>query len=286
MNYKKAVLEFYAPDGQEFSEKGAIVNQSDALNGVCVEIYLPTRQIKPVGSLQYLMDRSEADKKAYPLTWWKAWEWRNKNTQVWFTPNYSEFSVRNDFCDYRRHQHAEIIMRTEQDKIDYPDFWNDLYQWKNSDNEWCGFGKNWIQSQFKSEFEYRQHPHRERIIAWHGCSDEDKGRWQYRVTDKCSWNDCFDYIGWYEEREYRLRPRTCSVKVGDKVWEFPEPVRDVLEDWQRYWYVYADYVAEHAWTNDSDICKRALALGLIHLTQQAAEQHLAALQAVNGQVAL
>ena len=72
--------------------------------------------------------------------------------------------------------HAELIAQCEQDKIDYPDFWSELYQWKNSNDEWCAFSENWIQAQFKSNFEYRQHTHRDSIIEYHQCSDDEKLR--------------------------------------------------------------------------------------------------------------
>lgn len=42
----KAILNITAPNGQEFIEKGVILKQSTALNGVCVELYIPTKSIE------------------------------------------------------------------------------------------------------------------------------------------------------------------------------------------------------------------------------------------------
>jgi len=90
---------------------------------------------------------------------------------------------------------------------------------------------------------------------------------------------------WKEDHKYRLRQRICSVKVGDKVYEFPEPVREDLSLGDVYWVVNSrdNEVKRVVWQDDS-VDHKWLSYGLIHLTQAAAEQHLAALQAVNGQV--
>lgn len=288
----KAVLNINAPDGQEFSEKGVIVSQSSALNGVCIEIYLPTKPIESVSALQDLIGQAEADKKDYPLVWWKGWEWSLPTANKWNAFE-KENVVRNNGV-HRRHPQADIIMRTELDKIDYPDFWLELSQCKATN------GGNWtnrVSDDFYFDMcEYRQHPHRANIIEWHGCSEADKKRWQATWGKKTEWVDIDkarhetgDIPNWRTEddTEYRLRPRICSVKVGDKTWEFPESVREPLEVEQEYWTIDMGGcgVSEVTWKGDeTDLFW--MSLGLVHLAKEGAEKHLSALQAVNAQVAL
>jgi len=198
---------------------------------------------------------------------------------------------RTDSIAIKPNPHAALIEQCEDDKRLYPDFWDDLYQWKNSDGEWCSFGKNWIQAQFKSDFEYRQHPHRASIIEWHTCSDAGKLRWECKKIDVplAMWCQTghSGVMEWREDYEYRMKPKVCQITIGGKVFEYPEPVRNPLEDKQVYFTVnvFGDCIDEYKWGNDScDI--EWLSLGQVHLTEQAAQQHLEVLQAVNAQVAL
>jgi len=339
-NQTIAVLHITAPNGQEFVDKGAIVNQTKGLNGVCVEVYLPTKAIeaqKPMAidkimklvddyghayafvgdnrmplarkavldalqsvqntvdpdSLQDLIAQAEADKKAYPLTWTYGWEMTTlyNDTGRWIRVG----EVNKDGRKYRRLLHATNIMQCEQDKIDYPEFWYELWQYKTSRNtSFNTFSKEGCDYNFWQESQYRQHPHRENIIKFHACSEDDKKRWEHKIKSMpcSSWSIHIGEPKWKEDHEYRLRPRprprVCFITLQDGTkMEFPEPVREALNFGDVYWYVYpSGEVSSHTWINDSDICKKALEIGLIHLTQQAAEQHLSALQAMNAQVAV
>jgi len=293
MNDKtKAILEITAPTGQEFVEKGAIVNQTKGLNGVCVELYIPTKAIqKPVDtdSLQDQIAQAEADKKAYPDVWFYGWEFKSYSGEKWL-----RYGVDNigwfDGRDIRRHPHANLIMQCAQDKIDYPEFWHELTQWSNlNEDNWHGVP---FDSDTLYEFNrYRQHPHRKNIIKFHACSEADKKRWEY-FDAGINWINCTaDGCGspmWREDIEYRLRPRVCFITLQDGTrMEYPEPVREALNFGDVYWCVYQyGKVSSQTWINYSDICKKALEIGLIHLTQEAAQQHLSAIKAMNAQVAI
>ena len=182
--------------------------------------------------------------------------------------------------------HAALIAQCEQDKKQFPEFWNDLYQLKNSDGKWCGFGKNWVQANFKSEFEYRQHPHCANIIAWHACSEEDKKRWQAKKTgvSLSIWFDV-EHSGvmcWLDDYEYRLRPKVCSLTLQNgTAMEWQDPVRYPLEIGQAFFTV-SNKVSSHIWANET-WQNEWLDKGWIQLTKQAADQHFAVLQAINNQ---
>ena len=138
---------------------------------------------------------------------------------------------------------------------------------------------------------YRPHPHRENIILFYACSDDDKKRWQWCVNSAYAWVDCSAskrgdiYPIWDEGLFYRLRPRICSVTVNGTDYEFPESCREPLKYGQEYWRgSYDGKVYCEEWKSKA-IQIKWLAFGVIHLTKEAAEQHLVALQAVNMQVA-
>jgi len=289
MNDKtKAVLHISAPDNQEFSEKGVIVNQSNALNGVCVEIYLPTKPIELVSTLQDLIDQAEADKKAYPLTWTYGWEMTTlyDTSRRWIRVG----EVKEDGRQYRRKPHADIIMQVEQDKIDYPEFWWELVQYKSIFGG--GFQAFSDKSFYKKLEEHsgyivRQHPHRESIIEWHKCSEADKKRWEEKQDSvKLSWGNSPN-PKWLEYREYRLRTRTCKVTLQDgTVLEYPEPVRGDLEVGRVYFSV-CIRVARHIYQpNNARYLIDLRDEGALHPTEENALHHLAALQAVNSQVSV
>jgi len=327
----KAVLEITAPNGQEFVDKCAIVNQTKWLNGVCVEVYIPTKAVeasppiavneimklvddygrvcaavgdhimpvarksvldalqsiqKPVDadSLQDQIAQAEADKKAYPLTWTYGWEMTTlyDDTGRWIRVG----EVKNDGRKYRRLQHADLIMQCEQDKIDYPEFWHELTQWSNlNEDNWHGVP---FDSDTLYEFnKYRQHPHRENIIKFHACSEVDKKRWQLKDKDgeRCN---IFGIPAWVDDVEYRLRPRVCFITLQEGTrMEYPEPVREALKIGQEYFVIntHKGGISKCTW-NDVEFSNMWLKNGLIHLTEESAKQHLSALQAMNAQVAL
>jgi len=273
------------PEGYDISD----VFQHNAIGHNCIMLQVDIRPIaQSVGeSIHEQIAQAKADKAAYPEVWWKAWVYRTKNTNAqWIIPIHgSNFSVSNDGCEYRRHPLADIIMRCGQDKIDYPEFWNELTQWANLNSE------NWRVLPFDTDqlFDfnrYREHPHRKSIIAYYACSDEDKKRWQFREID-ANWHDCRGNPEWNDGYEYRLRPRMCSVTIGDKVYEYPEPVRKPLEIGQHYWRVSTmDGITYNEIWEEKSMQVSWLNLGFIHLTKESAEQHFATIQAMNTLVAL
>lgn len=103
------------------------------------------------------------------------------------------------------HHHQALIDQCDQDKINHSSFWWELWQWKKSNPTWNNCEKN-HDTDFLN-FQYRRHPHADSIIQWHGCSDEDKKRWQYRFIDVKGdhWTDNSNPL-WNETAEYRLKP--------------------------------------------------------------------------------
>lgn len=188
------------------------------------------------------------------------------------------------FMDKSKHPHAELIAQCEQEKIDYPEFWRDLWQFKRVSGAWVKFLHP---TEIENDgCEYRQHPHRENIIAWHACSNEDKKRWQINIMGE--WEDITGIPEFSSTAEYRLRPRTCKVTLQDgTVMEYPEPCRELLENGQRYWVAAssAKAVFFDVWNGHIEHYNR-LGNGSIHLTEQAAQQHFEVLQAVNAQRAI
>ncbi|KJF76491.1 hypothetical protein UA45_18385 [Morganella morganii] len=74
--------------------------------------------------------------------------------------------------------------------------------------------------------------------------------------------------------EYRLKPRFIDIN-GHQV---PEPVRKPLEIGDRYWVITLEYGAcSHVWTGSDQEIYCWIARGLIHLTEEAANIHIAAL---------
>jgi len=144
----------------------------------CLMVRYDIRRIDDIGAqqnpMQDLIAQDEADKKAYPLTWYKAWKY--KSGLIWM-PFTSNDTVKDDGYECRRHPQATHIMQSEQDKINYPEFWHELTQWSNlNEDKWRGVP---FDSDTLYEFnKYRQHPHRENIIKFHACSEDDKKRWQ------------------------------------------------------------------------------------------------------------
>jgi len=182
--------------------------------------------------------------------------------------------------------HAALIAQCDEDKKQFPDFWWELYQWQYihavNKNVWFTCEKDNDLS--INDYHHRQHPHRASIIEYHQCSDADKLRWQINVMGE--WENITGKSDFGSTVEYRLRPRTCQITINGTVLEYPEPVREPLEDGQEYWIADMHYgISNQTWTNTTTEI-RWLSIGIVHPTKQAAQQHLAVLQAVNAQVAV
>jgi len=185
-------------------------------------------------------------------------------------------------------QHAALIAQCAQDKIDYPKFWRKLIQCKTHLCKWHDQSNYAFKFENIPSFEYRQHPHRESIILWYGCSDADKLRWQVSALDNVwiDWNIEKCGIPDFDEfYQYRLRPRTCKVTIQGKVLEYPEPCRELGFGQKYYAIMLADGTIRFDTWSDHYCDFERLKNNVIHLTEQAAQQHLEVLKAVNAQVA-
>jgi hypothetical protein len=80
--------------------------------------------------------------------------------------------------------------------------------------------------------------------------------------------------------------RACKITINGVIMEYPEPVRGDLEFGREYYCIDPSFkIIKYEWNNDNwDI--NALKNGLIHSTEQAAQQHLSVLRAVNAQAAV
>lgn len=78
----------------------------------------------------------------------------------------------------------------------------------------------------------------------------------------------------FDDDEYRLKPSFIDIN-GHQV---PEPVREPLQMGQEYWIITLGYGAcHHEWSGTDQEIHCWLERGLIHLTEEAAEAHIAAL---------
>jgi len=66
----------------------------------------------------------------------------------------------------------------------------------------------------------------------------------------------------------------------------PEPVSKPLKNGDVYFFVVIDCVVKGYWDDESEKHKKRLMINTVHLTKEAAEQHLSVIQAINKQVAL
>lgn len=110
-------------------------------------------------------------------------------------------------------------------------------------------------------------PWREWQRAWH-----DGIQWEW--AGMCGEPD------WRGKWECRRRPKLLhAIDAKGKRWEWPEPMREVLEPGTPYWISGLNSVSEYFWHGgayDWDW----LEAGLCHYTKEGAEAHLAALRAV------
>lgn len=121
------------------------------------------------------------------------------------------------------------------------------------------------------------HPHADLMAKAAEIAKTDKAwyrHFEFKARTMSSWADLVWIIGFDENVEYRLKPRTIDIN-GHQV---PEPVRDPLEVSNLLWI--ADITQLNAeqlmWTGHaSDILM--LERGILHLTKEAAEAHMTAL---------
>jgi hypothetical protein len=177
--------------------------------------------------------------------------------------------------------HAEIKRQYACDfetcaTIDGLEPW-ELWQYKYNLWETCVTSQFW-----EACTEYRRHPHADSIISYHQCSDADKKHWQYSYRD--SWFDCKGEPGWNETLKYRLKPRTISVTLQDgQVIEFPEPVREPLDDGDCFWFKpFSMKISSDFWHNTKGDLQ-LLADNRVFLSQEDCQAAQDALQAIMSQ---
>ena len=122
-----------------------------------------------------------------------------------------------------------------------------------------------------------KHVHAENMLAYaQDAMETDKpwGRWEYCSRIENLWRQAQENPTWSEENQYRRKPRTINING----FEVPEPVREPLENEQKYYIpsLAFDAILTISWGNDKDE-NEWLKKGLIHLTSEAAEIHAKAL---------
>ncbi len=122
------------------------------------------------------------------------------------------------------------------------------------------------------------HPHADLMAKAAEIAKTDKEWWKHfeiRITEngETSWKGFVTSFTFDIYSEYRLKPRYIDIN-GHQV---PEPVREQLEIGQKYWVAdIADTIDEWLW-DDDERDDFLLERGLVHLTEAAAEAHIAAL---------
>lgn len=129
--------------------------------------------------------------------------------------------------------HAALIAQCDKDKVDYPDFYDQLWQWAYPhEHKWFFITKDHI---FISDYEYRQHPHRAIIIKanelkilsdnWYSCFQYKEhtvgSKWQ-------NWTHNCDFIN-TDNYDYRLNPH------WEKIIEFHQCSDEDKKCWQMKW---------------------------------------------------
>lgn len=110
--------------------------------------------------------------------------------------------------------------------------------------------------------------------------------WEWwEVYDTGRWISLTEGLYFRPEYQYRRKPRFKSVMLeSGEVVSWPEPQRTELKQNTDYFYAnVSGWTVSSAQWNCSNWDKRALASGWIHLTKEAAEQHIAALRKINTQ---
>lgn len=122
------------------------------------------------------------------------------------------------------------------------------------------------------------HPHADLMAKAAEIAKTDKEWWEHfeiRITENgaASWKGFITSFMFDSYSEYRLKTRFIDIN-GHQV---PEPARVPLEVGELYWIACVTYgAAEFKWDDDRGD-ELWLESGLIHLTKEAAEAHVAAL---------
>ena len=130
-----------------------------------------------------------------------------------------------------------------------------------------------------------KHVHADNIVLYGQDAQETEtpwDRWQIDINGK--WQDLGECFYFMPEHQYRRKPKMISVTLASgEVVSWPEPQRTELEYGDAYFYVDVDgSVMVEEW-DCLEWDERTLADGWVHLTEDAAKQHAAALHKINTQ---
>lgn len=120
------------------------------------------------------------------------------------------------------------------------------------------------------------HPHADLMAKAAEIAKTDKEWYRHFEFKTCVmsswsqlvWASCFD-----PNVQYRLRPSFIDINSH----QVPEPVREPLQEGQEYWVADVTKWDDEWYWNDDNIDNLWLERGLIHLTKEAADIHIAAL---------
>ena len=114
-------------------------------------------------------------------------------------------------------------------------------------------------------------------------------RWEYQTESMQEgdvWNNCFPNPSFDVRYKYRRKPKMISVTLASgEVVSWPEPHRTELEYGDAYFYVNANGSVIIEWWECMAQEIDTLSNGWVHLTEDAAKQHAAAIRKINNQVA-
>ena len=107
-------------------------------------------------------------------------------------------------------------------------------------------------------------------------SDTPWDRWRFRshFDREPKWLNTNTHPCWYFKSEYERIPAVKTISINGI--EVHEPVRSPLKYWQEYWTFDSDEIVRYSWS-DNALDQERLANGVMHLTKEAAQIHLAAL---------
>lgn len=131
-----------------------------------------------------------------------------------------------------------------------------------------------------------KHKHAELMMQYaQDAMETDKPweRWQYFHRGTEEWKS-LEKLNWNPNVMYRCKPKMLSVTLANgEVVSWPEPQRTELEYGDAYFYVDVDGSVMVGEWDCLEWDKRTLADGWVHLTEEAAQQHAAALRKINTQ---
>ena len=117
-------------------------------------------------------------------------------------------------------------------------------------------------------------------------TDKPWERWEYRVDLHSKWIALTGNTVWYEDIQYRRKPKMISVTLmSGEVVRFPEPHKFIPQYGQNYYLVDSNGEIENNKYDGTQTEVLFIRFGLVHLTKEAAEQHSYALFKINNQVA-